>query len=247
MNQLSSSSDPAFSSCMNPPLQIRDISQTRSVEDSSTDPHLDTLWAKNTQNLPSTDPLTSPQSSVLLQSFISHSQNERTIFPLLPQISPLRLSSQSPAILRLDNTKPNHPSPSYWQEIIQLIFLNLLFRLPLLYSNRVDRVFPKVRMSKLDFGPAIFRTTPDSAARRRTPRYPSLYRELLGAVSGYNIAFEPSPSLMFTPLELHEHRPHAALLGEHLNYSHSLEWDIFVIELIKEWRAFNILSALLMS
>lgn len=82
MNQLSSSSDPAFSPCAKPILQTSDISQPHqpicSVEDSSSWPnrHLDTMWAKNTSKLTSTDPLKAPQSSVLLQSSISHSQSE---------------------------------------------------------------------------------------------------------------------------------------------------------------------------
>ena len=78
-NQLSSSSDPAFSPCVNPPLPTKDTSQPRQpIRSSWPNPHLDMIWANNTPKLPNTDPLTSPQSSVLLQSSISHSQNEHS-------------------------------------------------------------------------------------------------------------------------------------------------------------------------
>ena len=277
MNQLSFSSDPSFSSCVNPLLQTRDISQprepTRSVEDSSTNPHLDTTWAKNTPNLPNTDPLASPQPSMLLQSPISRSQNERTILgpmkewlrkatSLLPQISPLRLSSQSPAILHLDNTKPNHPSPSfyYWHEIIQLIFLNLSFRLPLLYSNRVDRVFPKVHMSQLAFSAhggeewvsEEWGSEKSVYSLRQvrqwhfTPISPIYPCEYTGLFAGYTFSNAPRPPLIFTLLS--QVTPTDPVFwGEQWAPPHSLEWDIFVIELIKEWKTFSILSVLLIS
>ena len=85
MNQLSSSSDLAFPPCVNPLLQISDISQPRqpirSVGDSSSwlNPHLDTMWANNTSKFPNTDPLKAPQSPVLSQSSIPHSQSEHSL------------------------------------------------------------------------------------------------------------------------------------------------------------------------
>ena len=167
MNQLSSSFGPAFPPYVKPLLQSSDIPLSRqtirSVGYSSglPDPHLDTMWLNSTLRLPNTDPLTSPQSSALLQSPIPHSQNEHTSLehmkewadlrkatPPLSQISPPRLPSQSPAILHPGNTKPNHPLLSYWEAIKRHTYQHLLLRLPSLYSNRVDRVFQEARMSK---------------------------------------------------------------------------------------------------
>ena len=79
--------------------------------------------------------------------------------PLLSRISPLRLPLQLPGISRPDNTKPNHPSRSYWKEIIRQIYRHLLLRLPSLYFNRVGRVFQEARMSKPDLDLLISRAT----------------------------------------------------------------------------------------
>ena len=79
--------------------------------------------------------------------------------PLLSRISPLHLPSQLPGISHPDNTKPSHPPPSYWKEIIRQIYRYLLLRLPSLYFNRVGRVFQEARMSKPDLELLISRAT----------------------------------------------------------------------------------------
>ena len=79
--------------------------------------------------------------------------------PLLSRISPLHLPSQLPGISHSDNTKPNHPLPNYWKEIVRQIYRHLLLRLPSLYFNRVGRVFQEARISKPDLELLISRAT----------------------------------------------------------------------------------------
>jgi len=113
----------------------------------------------NGDSKPAPDP--SPPEAYLSPKPASEPAPHHT--PLLSRISPLHLASRIPGISNSDNTKPNHPPPRYWEQIIRQIYSHLLLRLPSLYFNRVGRVFQEARMSKPDLELLISHATVTNA------------------------------------------------------------------------------------
>lgn len=112
--------------------------------------------------------------------------------------------------------------------VVRQVYLHLLLRLPSLYFSRIARVFEDAEVSQPDIERMIKLVTPPRSYEPSSSPIPT------------SAQFHSGPVLPF-PEEWNNSNVSPALVR------FKLSWESFIESLLREWKTFNLVSALLLS